>query len=346
MSHFKERTEKNCLNCNAEVQGKYCHVCGQENVEPFETAWHLVTRFFNDITHFDGKFFSTLKYLIFRPGFVSKEYMIGRRVNYLNPIRMYIFTSAIFFLIFFSITRYDENSVKTTVNGQDVKQVAKMDSATFNAFTKEITGGRSMTRDEFATYLDTSRKKGTVHFGSGDFRDKAQYDSLLKAGAIKHNWFQRTFTYKQVELNERYKRDGNKILASFVNTLMHSFPQMLFISLPFFALILKLLYTRRKKYYYASHVIFSVHLYIFVFIFLLFLIGLSQLNHYLNWNWLDWLIGIGGFFIFFYQYKAMRKFYLQGRGKTILKFIILNVLMLFLIVMLVAIFSFFSLLKI
>ena len=346
MSHFKERTEKNCLNCNAEVQGKYCHVCGQENVEPFETAWHLVTHFFNDITHFDGKFFSTLKYLIFRPGFVSKEYMIGRRANYLNPIRMYIFTSAIFFLLFFSINCFDENSVDTTVSGHSMKEIEKMDSATFAAFTKKINNGKLLTRDEFTKFVDTSRKKGTVHIAAENYRDRAQYDSLLKTGTVKHGWFKRTLMYKQIELNEKYHRDGNKILASFMNTLMHSFPQMLFISLPLFALILKLLYIRRKIFYYASHVIFSVHLYIFVFIFLLFLIGLSQLNHYLNWNWVDWLIGIGGFFIFFYQYKAMRKFYLQGRGKTILKFIILNILMLFLIVMLVAIFSFFSLLKI
>jgi len=81
--------------------GRYCHVCGQENVEPKESFWHLLTHFFNDITHFDGKFFITLKDLLFKPGFLSKEYMIGRRASYLNPVRMYVFTSAIFFLLFF-----------------------------------------------------------------------------------------------------------------------------------------------------------------------------------------------------------------------------------------------------
>ncbi|MFI5131717.1 MAG: DUF3667 domain-containing protein, partial [Chitinophagales bacterium] len=104
MSHLAERKEKDCLNCGTIIQGRYCHVCGQENLEPKESFWHLVTHFFYDITHFDGKFFTTLKDLLFKPGFLTREYMKGRRVNYLNPIRMYVFTSAIFFLVFFSLS--------------------------------------------------------------------------------------------------------------------------------------------------------------------------------------------------------------------------------------------------
>src|SRR5882672_7757308 len=103
MSHRPERKEKNCLNCGTTVQGFYCHVCGQENIEPKETFWGMVMHFFEDITHFDGKFFSTLKDLLFRPGFLSAEYVKGRRASYLHPVRMYVFTSGLFFLIFFSI---------------------------------------------------------------------------------------------------------------------------------------------------------------------------------------------------------------------------------------------------
>ena len=102
MSHLKERKEKNCLNCNAEVLGRYCHVCGQENVEIKENFWHLSTHLVYDIMHFDSKFFDTLKYLLLQPGFLTKEYLRGRRASYLHPIRMYVFTSAIFFIIFFS----------------------------------------------------------------------------------------------------------------------------------------------------------------------------------------------------------------------------------------------------
>ena len=81
--------------------GRYCHVCGQENTVPREGFGGLVLHFFYDITHFDGKFFQSLKYLLFKPGFLSKEYVRGRRASYLHPVRMYVFTSAIFFLVFF-----------------------------------------------------------------------------------------------------------------------------------------------------------------------------------------------------------------------------------------------------
>ncbi len=120
MSHLKERKEKNCLNCQADLVGRYCHRCGQENLEPKETVWHLVQHFFNDITHFDGKFFETVRYLLRRPGFLSTEYMLGRRASYLNPIRMYVFTSAIFFIILFSLKKPDDF---VHVNDKEKKEV-------------------------------------------------------------------------------------------------------------------------------------------------------------------------------------------------------------------------------
>jgi hypothetical protein len=112
MSHHQERSEKNCLNCGSQVYGRYCHVCGQENKEPKESFWHLVSHFFNDITHFDGKFFNSVKYVLFRPGFLPAEHMRGRRASYLDPVRMYIFTSAIFFLLFFSFLVSDQEVLR------------------------------------------------------------------------------------------------------------------------------------------------------------------------------------------------------------------------------------------
>ncbi|HEV7781205.1 MAG TPA: DUF3667 domain-containing protein, partial [Chitinophagaceae bacterium] len=103
MSHIPERKEKDCLNCGTIVQGHFCQNCGQENVVPKETFWHMVTHFFYDITHFDSNFFHTIHHLILKPGLLSREYMIGRRASYLHPIKMYVFSSAIFFLLFFSL---------------------------------------------------------------------------------------------------------------------------------------------------------------------------------------------------------------------------------------------------
>ncbi len=346
MSHLKERTEKNCLNCNAVVHGRYCHMCGQENLKPEETTWHLISHFFNDITHFDGKFFSTLKYLIFKPGFLSREYKAGRRASYLNPVRMYVFTSAIFFLIFFSVTHVGDNVVKRTYNGKSVEDIQKMSPQAFEAFTKKLNDGKSMTRAEFQYFRDTVDKKSGLHFATEHYNSKAQYDSLLKSGKVKDNWIERKLQYKEFEMNEKYHGNQNEIVKAFINNLFHSFPQMLFLSLPLFALMLKLLYKRHKDFYYVSHAIFSIQYYVFVFIMMLLIILLQQINEGLHISILDWLC-IGIFFlVFFYLYKAMRNFYRQRRAKTILKFVLLNLMMVFVIALLFIVFTFFSLLKI
>jgi hypothetical protein len=118
--------------------GRYCQACGQENTEPKETFWHMFTHFFYDITHFDGSFFVTLKDLLFKPGFLSREYMLGRRKKYLHPVRMYVFTSAVFFLVFFSMFYVSENEVSKDQRVKVEKSFNKIKEEAFkNAKTKE-----------------------------------------------------------------------------------------------------------------------------------------------------------------------------------------------------------------
>jgi len=352
MSHLKERQQKNCLNCNTEVQGRYCQNCGQENIEPKETVWHLIAHFFQDITHFDGKFFSTVKYLVIRPGFLSREYMVGRRASYVNPIRMYIFTSAFFFLIFFSFMHVDKKSLmgESKMNGKTWAQITAMDSLAFDAFTKNVNkedkrGEIPMTRDVFKKYFDSSIQVGTIHFTNTDFTSKEEYDSALSSGKVHHGWFRRLMVYKQVEINERYKNDVGQGLRDYSNILLHSLPQVFFVLLPLFALMLKLLYIRRKDYYYVNHAIFSLHFYIFSFINMLIIFALIELNNWLDWGVIAFLEVILGLGTFFYLYKAMRKFYMQRRAKTIFKFLFLCLMLFFTLGILFMFFILFSLFK-
>jgi len=351
MSHLKERKARNCLNCHIAVKGRFCHRCGQENIEPKESVWDLIVHFFKDITHFDGKFFSSLKYLLIKPGFISTEYMIGRRASYINPIRMYIFTSAIFFLIFFSFFKIENKSLITIdMNGKTYTQIEAMDSLAFDAFTKnENKENRKpetpMTRAEFKKYFDSSANTGDMLFAPGHYRSKAQYDSLLQLGKKKHNWFERQLIYKNIEINERFKGHRQEIFSTFSSIMLHSLPQMFFILLPLFAGILKLLYFRRKNYYYVNHGIFSIHFYIFSFIAMLVIFGLSKLNSSLNWGFIKFIEVMLSFGIFLYLYKAMRNFYKQRRAKTILKFFMLCFLLFITMALLFIVFVFFSLFK-
>jgi Protein of unknown function (DUF3667) len=172
VSHFAERKEKNCLNCNAVVQGRFCHICGQENIEPKETLWHLISHFFKDITHFDGKFFSTIKYLLFKPGFLSREYMMGRRTSYLNPIRMYIFTSAFFFLYFFTTVSLDGINSEFNIETDTQLKVDKLKLS-----VEGFAGQQNITKD---TVLKNAVQKTLVSFNSQIAYYQKKLDSIRK----------------------------------------------------------------------------------------------------------------------------------------------------------------------
>lgn len=316
MSHLNEREQKNCLNCGTTVIGKYCHNCGQENIEPKESVWHLVSHFFNDITHFDGKFFASLKDLILKPGFLSKEYMNGRRVRYLNPIRMYMFTSFIFFLVFFSFFRVDENVVKIQINNINLDDI---DSSQLKKLSAEMNHGMPLTKEQIRKRYDSTE----ISFASSKYKSKEEYDSLLKTGVVKDNWLKRMFAYKGIELNEKYRNNKSLGVAEMIGKIQHTIPQMLFVLLPLFALLLKLLYIRRKNFYYTDHAIFTIHFYIFIFLAMLPIFAFIKIQGNTGTNWTSYvnLALIAG--IFFYLYKAMRNFYMQSRGKTILKYLLL-----------------------
>src|SRR5579872_4745542 len=115
MSRHHLREDKACLNCGAIVPERFCSRCGQENTELKESLGHLIGHFFEDITHFDAKIFVTLKDLVLRPGFLTREYIAGKRVRYLNPVRMYVFISAVFFITVFA---GEEEHAGVADNGQ------------------------------------------------------------------------------------------------------------------------------------------------------------------------------------------------------------------------------------
>lgn len=100
MSRNPLRKDKTCLNCKHVVENRFCPNCGQENSDTRKTFQHLFIHFFEDLTHYENAFWRTIKNLLFRPSSLTKEYLSGKRLSYLAPVRLYIFISFItFFLI-------------------------------------------------------------------------------------------------------------------------------------------------------------------------------------------------------------------------------------------------------
>ncbi len=358
MSHIPQRKEKDCLNCGTIVQGKYCHNCGQENIVPHETFWHMVKHFLYDITHFDSKFFDSMKYLLLRPGFLPQEYIKGRRASYLNPVKKYVFTSAIFFLLFFSFF-LKKDTISINISGQ----VSADDKLLIKKFVEDELAkdtGNIKWKDALVKINDTANvlryqdvasfwsKSATMRFGNKIYKGLAHYDSvqsMLPSGE-KDGWLKRIVIRKTLQVNEKYKDDPRTGFNKLRDSVFHKLPYLLFVSLPLFALILKLLYFRHKELYYVDHGIFSIYHYIFTFILLLFVFSLDKLNNLVGWSFLETIMGLiflsGGF----YLYKSMRKFYKQKRAKTILKFLLLNIAGLVMMAFLFALFVLFSVFEI
>lgn len=348
LSHGNERHQKDCLNCGAEIHGHYCHICGQQNLEPKESAWALISHFVYDITHFDGKFFSSLKFLLFRPGFLSQEYMRGRRASYLNPIKMYVFTSAIFFIIMLSSKKSTDfintNGAEKNVVEQRSELLAKLKVATDSSVLKElradlmendtlmVTWEKIGLIEESPTLADSTRKNiqaaldqdwDVVNLGGRKLPKTIEaYDSLQKAlpATERDGWMMRYFSHKGIELNAKYHGDSKEFQNKFVENIIHSIPKMMFVSLPLVAFFLQLLYIRRKQFYYVNHGILIIHIYIAAYILILVAKLFGWLNHITHYDIFNWLESGIYLVIFYYIYKSLRSFYGQSIGKTILKY--------------------------
>lgn len=316
MSHNKERAEKACLNCGTmPLYDRYCQHCGQENVEPKQTLWHLVTHFFSDVTHFDGKFFSTMKMLLLKPGFLSAEYVHGRRTKYLDPIRMYLFISALFFIVMYSL--FEMEGIKSG----DFKAIKFMDSLRTNIKPMEE-GLRFELIDKpgYNTMSVFDIKESLKH--GHTYYDSVQNSKALNT-ELKDNWLERYFNHHLMDIYKTYKDNPYNFIPNSINLFFHSFSKIFFISLPLFAFYLYVLFIRRRKqWYYVSHAIFTLHYYSVGFIFL-FIIILAYKAPWMTievFNVISYIVAAG---LLLYLYLAMLQYYRQNWFKTLIKFVIL-----------------------
>jgi hypothetical protein len=240
-----------------------------------------------------------------------------------------------------------------------VKGVADAEkNALANAKTKEdsadiISAFSKAKNFPLATSSDSARSRENNDLVLKDI-DGRVYKSVNEYDSIQHTlpenkrdgWFKRLVAHKRIGLNEKYKGNSRAFFEAWLGAFTHDFPKLLFVSLPIFALLLKLLYIRRKQFYYSDHAIFAIHLYIYSFIALLFVFGVQFLGNLTGWGWL-WIFTTSiVIYTIYYFFRAMRNFYKQKWFKTFLKYIILYFLSLITIIILFVIFFAFSILQI
>lgn len=92
---------KYCRTCNAPLRGKFCSNCGEKDFDENDyTLKKFISQTVDVFTHFDGKFFRSIKFLLFYPGKLTEEYLSGRRVQLMKPVQLYILMAVAFFFLF------------------------------------------------------------------------------------------------------------------------------------------------------------------------------------------------------------------------------------------------------
>ncbi len=310
MSHNKIREDKTCLNCRHVVEQKFCPNCGQENSDSRKTFHHLFIHFFEDLTHYENAFWKTIKNLLFKPSTLTKEYLSGKRLSYLAPVRLYIFISFITFLL---IAMFPSK-----VSG-DIDKSEKV-------LSKEIA----------KTTEKLNKEKDNKYF---HFKEMKEIDSIQKYGKESQKMNALSYwTYeKAVHVTETYTK--KEIIEKFIESFFHNLPKILFIIMPFFAFFLWLFHNK-KKWYYFDHGIFTLHYFSFLLlIFLIMFIIDRIIGLFGEDSPLSFISGIttfvGTIWMCYYFYPAHHRFYGESRivsfVKSVMLFIINSLFILFLL---------------
>ena len=324
-----------CLNCGTELLDTFCHHCGQKDIPKRQTLGELLVNFISSFWSYEGKFFTTVKFLVVKPGFLATEYNAGRRERYYHPARMYVFISFVFFLLLFSLPDSESgDSDPKSITQKDAREIreglqeAGLDSAARDSIKKVISKAISDSTNGYIFKGESSKTKTSsgISFVGPSYKSIKEYDSAQRVlpEEKRDGWFARTLNRRAAELNEKYKDNTDGFGKDFSQAFLDNFSKVLFYLLPIFALLLKLLYVRRD-FFYSEHLVFSIYYYNFFYL-------AASLQLIVNLiPTLGWAGTLIGFWIFFYLLFAMKRMYRQSWKKTILKFSLFSfVFMLFL----------------
>lgn len=241
----------NCPNCFAEVSGNFCHQCSQETTLHPPSAREFMHEFIGHYVALEGKLWQSLWLLLVRPGRLTLEYIKGRRVRYVQPLRLYLTFSLVFFaLIKLSGVHFiDGDAPVTPVKpGQQVWHATE-DSPAVTALPPE--------KNDLIPQASSMAER--VHKGWG--AKTAGFLSLPKE-EMGHQFSKAFFAYA---------------------------PYAMFALMPVFALLLKLLYlgTGRR---YGEHLLFALHANAFAFAIMALQIAIPSRVGFIHTVLLLWMV--------------------------------------------------------
>lgn len=293
-------SDQSCQNCNAALTGQYCASCGQRQQRQLVSLWVLLRELVGDLFEVDSRVWRTLIPLLTKPGFLTLEYLRGRRVHYTPPLRLYLVTSLIFFLFIVVTPDTDFDFSNVVINSED-DTVELIDESVPAGET-----GAAIEKPDICTQIQNEMDFGDAEFQAMVYK---ACENLSAPGGVRR----------------------------FLNELFENIPTMMFFFLPVIALFMRALYLFSGRYY-VEHLLFLVHFHSFVFLALTLTTAFARLPAIVPGQSAasDVLTGLVSFYTPFYLYKAMRRVYQQRRALTALKYVALGIAYFFSMIMLLA----------
>ncbi len=248
------------------------------------SIWHFSREATEDLTHADSRLWSTILALLFKPGFLTREFLDGRRVRYLPPVRLYLVLSVLFFLLVGVL--------------REEPKVVQFRSGDGNTSVTVVTP-EQLGADE--------ARPGETPDQRADRVCKTQYDGPL--GSFVSPFLRRA-------CHAVVRDNGRTVSEAFI----HNLPRAMFIFLPALAAVMKVMYWRPRRYY-IEHLLFFLHNHAFAF---LLLGLLMLITHFAPWSIGRPLTVAVWLYIPCYLFVSMRRVYGQSRLQTLAKLSILS----------------------
>jgi hypothetical protein len=274
------KTNTICLNCGYSLPDfyKFCPGCGQQNTSSNLSVGEFLTDVFSNYFSYDSRFVRSLVPFLVKPGYLTSRFVQGKRLSYINPVRLYILVSFFhFFLLSFYLDREDNINIYSP------------------------TGNNNLTLS-LNSPADTISKGDIQVGGSLDLEDEEMQQELAEEIGPRI-----AAKIQKIIKNQQ----------SFIEFIVKNLSILMFFLLPLLAAVLRFTY-RKTFPYYISHLVHSLHLHSFMFLCLgiSYMVDFSGLNIDLSLIIFSILL-IYSYFSFklFYQQgflKTFRKWLLTG----------------------------------
>lgn len=319
-----------CINCETklDVSEKYCHACGQLNSTKKLTIRDFIEEFFANFYAYDSRLRNTFFSLFLKPGIAAREFCEGKRHHHANPFRLFLSISIILFIVMDIGTKFNNNNPEE----KSETELTKSDSTKID-YSKIYNTG----------VIEVDKKTGKEFhrdsiYKANEFKDPENLDHLtLRITTFRNYNLKNPHETAEVALKKLgYKNNNinryiyekaqnlksNDVLREAGDYILGKLPFLIFLSIPFIAIIFWVTFYD-KKFNYTDHLVFSYNFYSFMFICLI----LFEIIGFFSEDISNLLLGTSFSILFpIYLYKSLRNFYQNSRWKTIFKFLLLNIL--------------------